>query len=234
MGGAAGGRKRQVSTGDGPVRTCIVTRRAHPADQLLRFVAAPDGTVVPDLQGRLPGRGAWVVCSKAAVAAAVRRKAFGRALEQAVTAPWDLADQVERLLVKRAMEALSLANKAGLVVTGFTKVEVEIGRGAVAALLHGSDAAEGGGLKLERRLEGASRAAGSPIGVCNQLTVEQLSLALGRANVVHACLSTGGATAMFLAEVERLGRYRAAADPSDAGFAPAEAPLQGRLEKGKE
>lgn len=234
MGGAAGGRKRRVSTGDGPVRTCIVTRRAHPTDELLRFVAAPDGTVVPDLQGRLPGRGAWVLCSKAAVAAAVRRQALGRALEQAVTAPPDLADQVEALLVRRAMEALSLANKAGLVVTGFTKVEVEIGRGAVAALLHGSDAAEDGGLKLERRLKGASRAAGSPVGVCNQLTVEQLSLALGRANVVHACLSTGGATAMFLAEVERLGRYRAAADPSKAGLAPAEAPLPGRLEKGKE
>jgi predicted RNA-binding protein YlxR (DUF448 family) len=234
MGGATGGRSKRVSAGDGPVRTCIVTRTAHSADELLRFVAAPDGTVVPDLRGRLPGRGAWLVCSKAAVAAAVRRKAFGRALEQAVTAPPDLADHVERLLVKRAIEALSLANKAGLVVTGFTKVDVAIGSGAVAALLHGSDAAEDGRLKLERRLKAASRASGNPISVCNQLTVEQLSLALGRANVVHACLSTGGATAMFLAEVERLGRYRAAADPSNAGFAPAEAPLQRGLEKGKE
>jgi predicted RNA-binding protein YlxR (DUF448 family) len=234
MGGAAGGKGKEVSTGGGPVRTCIVTRSAHPADELLRFVAAPDGTVVPDIRGRLSGRGAWIVCSKAAVAAAVRRKAFGRALEQAVTAPPDLADQVERLLVKRAMEALSLANKAGLVVTGFTKVEAEIAAGTVAVLIHGADAAEDGRLKLERRLKGASRASGKSVPVCNGLTVEQLSLALGRANVVHACLSTGGATAMFLAEVERLGRYRAAADPSNAGFAPAKAPLQRGLEKGKE
>jgi predicted RNA-binding protein YlxR (DUF448 family) len=216
MGGARSSRSKRMPAGEGPERTCIVTRVVRPAEELLRFVAAPDGTVVPDLDGKLPGRGAWVTCNKFAVAAAARKQAFKRALEPGVTAPPDLADLVERLLVKRAMEALSLANKAGLVATGFVKVEARIGAGAVAALLHGSDAAEDGARKLERQLNAVSRTAGKPVIVCDQLTVEQLSLALGRANVVHACLSTGGATAMFLAEVQRLGRYRAAADTSES------------------
>ncbi|HXF52995.1 MAG TPA: RNA-binding protein [Hyphomicrobiaceae bacterium] len=212
---------------NGPVRTCIVTRSARPAAELLRFVAGPDGAVVPDLQGRLPGRGAWVTCSKMAVADAVRRKAFARALEQQVATPADLADRVERLLVKRALDTLSLANKAGLVVTGFTRVEAAIGQGSVAVLLHGSEAAEDGRLKLDRLLDAASRRAKKPVRVCRELTVEQLSLALGRPNVVHACLSTGGATAMFLAEVERLARYRSAADLSNPGLALAGLPQQG-------
>ena len=41
-------------------RTCIVTRKCGPPEDLIRFVAGPDGTVVPDLKAALPGRGAWV------------------------------------------------------------------------------------------------------------------------------------------------------------------------------
>ena len=234
MDGARSGKSKRMPAGDGPARTCVVTRTVRPVDELLRFVAAPDGTIVPDLRGRLPGRGAWVTCAKSAVAAAVRGKAFDRALETRATVPPDLADLVERLLVKRTMEVLSLANKAGLVVTGFTKVETRIAAGTVAALLQGSDAAGDGRRKLERQLNAMARVAGKSVIVCDQLTVEQLSLALGRANVVHACLSTGGATAMFLAEVERLGRYRAAADTSDQGFAPAGGPRPADQDTGKE
>lgn len=212
MARAGSGRSAPTRGRAGPERTCIVTRAVRPPEELLRFVAAPDGLIVPDLGGKLPGRGAWVSCSKQAVESAVRRKAFRRSLERDVTVPPDLADLVERLMAKRAVEALSLANKAGLVVTGFTKVETRIAAGDAAALVHGSDAAGDGGRKLQRRLSAMSRQTGRPAVVVDQLTVEQLSLALGRPNVVHACLSTGGATALFLAEAERLARYRAAAD----------------------
>jgi hypothetical protein len=234
MGRARTGRSKRLPVGEGPARTCVVTRTVRPADELLRFVAAPDGTIVPDIQGKLPGRGAWVACSRATVAAAVRGKALNRALETGTRVAPDLADQVERLLVKRAMDALSLANKAGLVVTGFAKVEAEIGSGAVRVLLHGTDGSEDGHRKLERRLNAVSRATGNPVTVCAELTVEQLSLALGRPNVVHACLGTGGATALFIAEVGRLGRYRAAADTFNGGLSPANVPSQAGRETGTE
>ena len=45
---------------DGPERRCIVTRATGPKEGLIRFVLGPDDEVVPDLAGKLPGRGIWV------------------------------------------------------------------------------------------------------------------------------------------------------------------------------
>ena len=41
-------------------RTCVVTRAVKPGAEMIRFVAGPDGTIVPDLERKLPGRGVWV------------------------------------------------------------------------------------------------------------------------------------------------------------------------------
>lgn len=191
-----------------PLRTCVVTRELKPPEALIRFVPGPDAEIVPDVARRLPGRGVWVTAERSAVAEAVRRKAFSRSLKRSVVVPPDLPELVERLLVKRAMDALSLANKAGLVTTGFTRIEASIAAGSVAALLHGQDAAADGAGKLDRRFQAISAHAGRPAPVSRELTVEQLSLALGRANVVHAALSAGGATTNFLNEAGRLARYR--------------------------
>src|SRR5690606_38506391 len=105
------------------LRTCVVTREQRPPEDLIRFVPGPDGQIVPDVGRRLPGRGVWVTAERGAVAEAVKRKAFSKGLKRQVTAAADLPDLVERLLMKRATDALSLANKAGLVTTGFTRVE---------------------------------------------------------------------------------------------------------------
>ncbi len=39
------------------MRMCAVTRQVRPIDELIRFVVAPSGEVVPDLKRKLPGRG---------------------------------------------------------------------------------------------------------------------------------------------------------------------------------
>ncbi len=57
-----------------PERTCIVTREAKPASELMRFVLGPENQVVPDLRNRLPGRGAWVTPTAAVVAVVVRKR----------------------------------------------------------------------------------------------------------------------------------------------------------------
>ena len=115
---------------------------------------------------------------------------------------------VEALFVKRALEALSLANKAGLVTTGFEKVETLMSGGRAAALLQGADAAEDGKRKLDRKFAAVQRDSGKAAPIVDWLTIEQLSLAIGRSNVVHAALKQGGATQRFLLEAERLRRYR--------------------------
>jgi len=59
------------------MRRCIGCRESKPQSDLTRIVFR-DGTLVPDLRGREPGRGAYI-CSAKCFDEAVRRKAFARA-----------------------------------------------------------------------------------------------------------------------------------------------------------
>jgi ribosomal protein L7Ae-like RNA K-turn-binding protein len=163
---------------------------------------------VPDLARRLPGRGVWIKAEKAAVAAAVKGNAFGRSLKRAVAADPALPDRVEHLIEKRVLEALALANKAGLVTTGFQQVDELVGNGGAVLLIQAGDAALGGREKLARKFAAVQRAKGRHEAVVTSLSGEQLSLAMGRSNVVHAAVIHGGAANRFRDEAERLHRYR--------------------------
>ncbi len=132
----------------GTERFCVVTRQALPVDALIRFVAGPDGTLVPNVKRKLPGRGVWVTASRLAVTEAVKRGALKRGLKANVNVPPDLPDLVDRLLVRATLDALAIAHKAGGVVSGFERVEGAIGSGALAALIHAADAAPDGVRKL--------------------------------------------------------------------------------------
>lgn len=62
----------------GPVRSCIGCGARKAQSELTRIVVGPDGGLVVDRKGRLPGRGAYL-CGAGCLTAAVKRKAFGRA-----------------------------------------------------------------------------------------------------------------------------------------------------------
>ncbi len=190
------------------LRTCIVTRAEQAPSDLIRFVPAPDGSITPDLARKLPGRGVWVTCNAEMLSEALRSKAFAKSLKRKVTASDDLVDQVEQLMIRRVIEALSLANKAGCLVTGFSKIDAELSRGNLVVLLHGREASVDGSGKLDRKWRAVAADLGKIPVIVNELTIAQLDLATGRENVVHAGLSAGGATSRFSIEVERLGRYR--------------------------
>jgi len=191
-------------------RTCIVTRAILAPERLIRFVAAPDGVVTPDIARKLPGRGVWVSCHRPAVAAAVSSGAFQRSLRRKVDVANDLSIHVEDLLARRVLELLSLCNKAGLVATGSSKVNSWLEAGANGALVQASDASPDGLAKVAGKYRAIRRATErTPIEV-NLLTNSELSLALGRANVVHAALSEGKAAANVLTAVSRLQQFRAA------------------------
>lgn len=201
-------RDRDPAGKAGPQRRCIVSRVERAPDDLIRFVVDPTGAVVPDLAQKLPGRGVWVTADRTSVAAAVKAKAFAKSLKRPVSVADDLPQAVDALSVKRALQALSLANKSGLVTTGFEKVDTLVARGRAVALVHGADAAEDGRGKLDRKFSAIQRDRGQTAHIVDWLTIEQLSLAIGRSNVVHAGLTQGGATKRFLNEAERLRRYR--------------------------
>ena len=191
-----------------PERTCIVTREAGSPERLIRFVLGPAGEVVPDLKGRLPGRGAWVTASADLVREAVRRRAFAKAFNAQVTVPPDLADMIDSALLVDLRQALALANKAGRVVTGFGKIEAARGEGAPAALVHAAEAAPDGRRKLAAALRRRVGEAISDIPVVDELSGADLDLALGRSHVIHAALVAGAGSDGFVARWRRLRGYR--------------------------
>jgi len=193
-------------------RTCIVTRTVKPVDELIRFVVAPDGAVVPDLKRRLPGRGVWVTATRAAVDEAVKRKAFGRGFKREVRAAPDLGREVEWLLERAALDALGIVQKAGRVKTGFAKTEAALADDPIAAVLQASDGSADGARKIaaavmRRKMD--ENAGEIPIIVA--FATAQLDLALGRSNVVHAALLAGPASNGFLARCQSLERFRTVA-----------------------
>ena len=130
-------------------RTCVVTRQTLPVDALIRFVVAPEGTVVPDLRRRLPGRGVWVTADADHVAKAERKGLLARAFDGPARVEPGLAERVEKLLLAAAIGALSLARKAGGVVGGFAKVEAALSQGSAVGLIHAAEAAADGAAKLD-------------------------------------------------------------------------------------
>jgi predicted RNA-binding protein YlxR (DUF448 family) len=210
------------------VRMCAVTRQVRPIDELIRFVVSPSGEVIPDLKRKLPGRGLWVSASRQAVAEAARRNQFSKGFKRDVHVAPTLAADTENLLVRGVIEALAMAAKAGQVIAGFSKVEgaldqrqAQVRQVRLQALIHAADGAADGIRKLDALVKqntwnnGESR----EFPVVTALTSEQLDLALGRSNVVHAALLAGPASKTFLSRSHVLVRYRMADDDRTAGKA---------------
>jgi len=185
-------------------RTCIVTRRRAPPEAMIRFVRAPDGAVAPDIRSRLPGRGVWVTARAECVAEAARKQIFARQLKSGVKAAPELAAEVDRLLEADCLQSLAMANKAGLVVSGYGKVASGLEKDAVTALIEACDGAEDG----KRKIDQAARRSGTAPETVSMFTSAQLDLALGRTNVIHAALKIGGPTDAFLRRCRRLAAYR--------------------------
>ena len=192
------------------MRMCAVSREVRPIDELIRFVVAPSGDVIPDLKRKLPGRGLWVGAARKTVAEAVRRHQFSRGFKRDVRAAATLPADTEALLERSCTEALAMAAKAGQVISGFAKVEGLLEQGRAAVLIHASDGAADGIRKLDaiagQRTANSGESPGLPI--VTALTSAQLDLALGRSNVIHAALLAGPASKTFLSRCQILVRYR--------------------------
>jgi predicted RNA-binding protein YlxR (DUF448 family) len=210
------------------MRMCAVTRQVRPIDELIRFVVSPQGEVIPDLKRKLPGRGLWVSASRQTVAEAVRRNQFSKGFKRDVRVAPTLATDTEGLLVRGVTEALAVAAKAGQVISGFSKVEDALEQRQVQALIHASDGAADGIRKLDAiaRQNAGINDESREIPVVTALTSEQLDLALGRSNVIHAALLAGPASKTFLSRSHVLVRYRMADDDRTGGNAAKNSPIQ--------
>ena len=202
-----------------PERTCILTRRTAPREELIRLALGPDGTVAPDVRARAPGRGAWIGVSRAELDEANAKGKLKVALVRAVKTgdvkvPADLGERIEAALRQATLDRLGMEARSGNLINGSEKVEIAARQGTVQLLIHAADAGEDG----RRKLDQAWRV-GGPDEVVNEnrgqglLFPEErtiLSMALGRDNVVHIALTDRAAAARVL---HALSRWRAFIDP---------------------
>lgn len=176
-------------------RRCAVRRQSAPRDGMVRFVVAPGGVVVPDLQEKLPGRGVWIGADRRLIDAPTTRHAFSRAAKEKIEPPAGLADRVEQGLVAHCVDLVGLAKRAGQLIAGFDQVEAALKSEPVALVLVASDAASGA-----RRLAGLI--GGRP--VLTGLTRAELGRAIGRDELVYAAVAPGGIARKLVREATRL------------------------------
>ena len=186
-------------------RRDIVSGTVMPDSRLMRFVADPDGQVVPDAAGKLPGRGLWVASTRAAIKTAVEKRLFSRAAKAPVNATPDLADRAEKALVTRMLGDLGIARRGGSLLLGFDNVL----RGLQSAkppkvLIEAFDGAADG----KRKLYAAAHRLELNCVVIESLNSAELGLALGRENVIHAAVQPGGLAERLTFDAERLLGFR--------------------------
>jgi len=192
-----GGRSK---TEDEAERRCIATGDSQPKSGLIRFVVGPGDQIVPDIAGKLPGRGIWISADRVALEKVVSKKLFARAAKCQVSFSDSLVADVETLLLKRVISLISLARKSGTAITGFEKVKEACTTGSVALLLQASDGSPGQIGKIR-----------PPKGDNTHVTClsgQELGVAFGRENVIHAALAAGGLEERVVEEAARLAGVR--------------------------
>ncbi len=186
--------------GGQPMRRCIVTRSSLPTSRLVRFVVGPDSTVVPDIAGRLPGRGLWLRAERDIVDRACSANLFAKASGENVAQPAGLSDRLEGLLARRCLDLVGLARRAGEAVAGYEKTRHFLGQGNGAVLMVASDGARDGYRKVV--------AASSPSAVLRAFDGDELGSVFGRERVVYAAVGRGAFAERLVAEVRRLEGFR--------------------------
>jgi predicted RNA-binding protein YlxR (DUF448 family) len=186
------------------VRRDVVTGEVMDEARLVRFVEGPDGQVVPDLARKLPGRGVWVEATRAAVETAVKKNLFSRSARTKLSAPADLADQVERLMRARLLDGLGLARRSGDLTFGFEKVSAVIASGKAAWMIEARNGQPDGRRKI---LSAARRAPNAPR-LFGDFSSDEMGLALGLDNVIHLAFLAGPGAKRWTADADRLLGFR--------------------------
>ncbi|OWV96510.1 RNA-binding protein [Rhizobium sp. R693] len=191
-------------------RMCIVTRESGSPDELIRFVAAPDGTVIADLKRQLPGRGCWVKVDRSLVDKAVAKKLFARALKADVKAAADLGQAVETLLGQQLMQMMNMARKAGQFVTGSAKVDAAVRSGAAIAVFHATNAAEDGVRKIDqaRKAWHLGMETEEEIPSFRLFSEDEMEGVMGQNAFIHAAVLAGQAGEGVVKRAKMLEQYR--------------------------
>ena len=183
-----------------PQRTCLGCRQVKDQSELIRFVRSPEGEILVDLKGRLPGRGAYLCNSRDCIMAAVNRQQFNRAF-RCECQPADLStltDRVARELLKHLASLLGMARKSANLVTGSNAVLDALTRKkALSAIILAKDISPQIGDKIRRK------AARQKILTAELFDKMELGRILGRAERSVVGVSDGKLAAAFMSDWHR-------------------------------
>lgn len=168
---------------------------------MLRFALAPDGTLVPDMAARLPGRGFWLSARADVLEAARKRGAFVRAaraagIEGAVSVPADLVARTASALAERIAGTIGLARRAGQAVAGHDRAAEWLAGGRAGLLVQAADGAAGGRAKMARAAAG--------VAVLAPLPAATLGRMFGRDHAVHVVIAPGRLADLIATDCARL------------------------------
>ena len=184
-----------------PLRRCIASGVRCPKERMLRFVVGPDGGLVTDVAGTLPGRGIWLSANRDMLNKACDKNLFAKAARARITVPAGLAAEVERLLARRCLDLVGLARRAGQLTAGFEKVRDRLRSGDQGVLLTAADGAPNGRAKI--------KALGRHLALLDVLGAAELGAAIGRVDAVHLMVAPGPIADKLVAEAARLAAFRA-------------------------
>jgi predicted RNA-binding protein YlxR (DUF448 family) len=187
------------------MRRCILTRMSLPTSRLVRFVVAPDRTVVPDVAEKLPGRGLWLRAERDIIDRACSTQLFARTSGENVVQPTDLSDRLEQLLAARCFDLIGLARRAGQAVSGYEKVRAKLRHkmtrhGVGAILLIASDGPSAAASRMDALTQGAV--------ILQAFDGAEIGAAFGRKRVVYAVIGCGQIADSLVVEMCRLEGLR--------------------------
>lgn len=186
----------------GPLRRCIVTRDRLPKEQMFRFVIGPDRALIPDLAGKLPGRGIWLSASGDVIEGTGAKgrdlvRAFARAARGQVQMPPDLPVVLRMALIRRIGDYLGLARRAGQAIAGFEKARDWMRSHKVGLILQATDGSETERARFRSAVP-------ETVPVFAALSGAELGRVFGHDNVVHVAVAQGRLASAMIVEAGRL------------------------------
>ena len=187
-------------------RKCIATEESKEPIKMIRFVLDPFGAVVPDLAEKLPGKGMWITSCYGTISKAVEKRLFERSMHQRVIISNSFLEDIEQILVDRAVSAVGLARRAGRVLAGHAKIDHALRQGKVLLRIEAKDGSRDGRNKLTRL--------NPNIPVLDCVYSEELARAFEKHNAVHLAIAVNnkkgddGLMAKFKKDFGRLEQFR--------------------------
>ncbi|WP_051279905.1 RNA-binding protein [Hellea balneolensis] len=190
-------------------RRCLASGESRDPVDMVRFVLNPEGVVTPDIQGKLPGRGAWVSSDRQSLEKVIAQKGFNRGFKGAAKIEGDLAALTERLLSRRVLGLITMARKASVIAMGFDQVQSMAREAAIALRIEASDGSKDGRSKIRTLAKAMNREQELPDPiVVGCFTADDIGCALGRESIVHAAIRPGKLAKSMKIDVRRLSGFR--------------------------